>query len=82
MPHILLGMCVLCHYVAFTVLLVPRLLEGTDSVGEQLHGNKECPFRGVTNSGRVWRKVPESNAWSMFNTDCSDIATAGSCYDG
>ena len=22
----------------------------------------ECPFSGVTNSGRVWRKVPESDA--------------------
>ena len=65
MPHVLLFMSVLCHYVAFTVLLVPRLLEGTDSMGGQLHGNKECPFRGVTSSGRVWRKVLESNARSV-----------------
>ena len=26
---------------------------------------KECPFRGVTKSGRVWRKVPESDARSV-----------------
>ena len=35
----------------------------------QLRGDKEiyntyCPFSGVTSSGRVWRKVPESDARS------------------
>ena len=25
----------------------------------------ECPFSGVTKSGRVWRKEPESEAWSV-----------------
>ena len=25
----------------------------------------ECPFSGVTKSGRVWRKVPESGAGSV-----------------
>ena len=30
-----------------------------------LQGDKECPLSGVTNSGRVWRKVPESEAWSV-----------------
>ena len=39
-----------------------------DCVGGQLHGNKECPFSGVTNSGRVWRKVLESNARSVPRT--------------
>ena len=29
-----------------------------------LYGDKECPFSGVTSSGRVWRKVPESDARS------------------
>ena len=29
---------------------------------------KECPFSGVTKSGRVWRKVPESDAWSLTTT--------------
>ena len=33
----------------------PNLSEGTDHVGGQLHGDKECPFSGVTKSGRVWR---------------------------
>ena len=42
----------------------PNLSEGADRVGEQLHGEKECPFSGVTKSGRVWRKVPESDARS------------------
>ena len=26
---------------------------------------KECPFSGVTKSGRIWRKVPESGARSV-----------------
>ena len=25
----------------------------------------ECPFSGVTKSGRVWRKMPESDARSV-----------------
>ena len=43
----------------------PNLSEGADRVGGQLRGDKECPFSGVTKSGRVWRKVPESNARSV-----------------
>ena len=35
----------------------PNLSEGADRVGGQLRGDKECPFSGVTKSGRVWRKV-------------------------
>ena len=42
--------------------LCPNLLEGADHVGGQLHGDKECPFSGVTKSIIVWRKVPESSA--------------------
>ena len=43
----------------------PNLLEGADRVGGQLRGDKECPFSGVTKSGRVWRKMPESDARSV-----------------
>ena len=43
----------------------PNLSEGADRVGGQLCGDKECPFSGVTKSGRVWRKVPESGAQSV-----------------
>ena len=39
--------------------------EGADRVGGQLHGDKECPFSGVTKTGRVWWKVPESDARSV-----------------
>ena len=42
-----------------------NLSEGADRVGRQLRGDKECPFSGVTNFGRVWRKVPESDARSV-----------------
>ena len=31
-----------------------------------MRGDKECPFSGVTKSGRVWRKVPESDARSVL----------------
>ena len=30
-----------------------------------MRGDKECPFSGVTSSGRVWRKVQESEARSV-----------------
>ena len=39
--------------------------EGAHSVRGQLRGGKECPFSGVTDSGRVWRKVPEGDARSV-----------------
>ena len=28
-----------------------------ESVSGQLHGDKECPISGITNTGRAWRKV-------------------------
>ena len=43
----------------------PNLSEGADRVSGQLHGDKECLFSGVTKFGRVWRKVPESDAQSL-----------------
>ena len=46
----------------------PNLSEGADRVAGQLRGDKECPFSGVTKSGRVWRKVPEGRAQSVIST--------------
>ena len=46
----------------------PNLSEGADRVGGQLRGVKECPFSGVTKSGRGWRKLPESDARSVQAT--------------
>ena len=43
-------------------------MEGADRVAGQLRGDKECPFSGVTKSGRVWRKVPESGARKVWPT--------------
>ena len=57
--------CMLGRCVASTVLLVPNLSEGADSIGGQLRGDNECPFSGVTRADRVWRKVPESDARSV-----------------
>ena len=44
----------------------PNLSEGADRIAGQLHGDKECPFSGITKSGRVWRKVTESSAQSVL----------------
>ena len=54
--------CVLC---ARLLLQYPNLSEGADRIAGQLREDKECPFSGVTKSGRVWRKVPESDARSV-----------------
>ena len=44
----------------------PNLSEGVDrGGGHELRRDKECPFSGVTKSGRVWRKVPERDALSV-----------------
>ena len=62
----------------------PNLSEGADRVGGQLGGDKECLFSGVTKSGRVWRKVPESDAWSvglLFSPGAAGvIADTFSCF--
>ena len=42
----------------------PNLPERADRIGGQLRGDKECPFSGVINSARVWRKDPESDEMS------------------
>ena len=46
----------------FLWTIAPKPLEGGDRAGGQLPGDKECPFSGVTKSGRVLKKVPESDA--------------------
>ena len=46
----------------------PNLSESADCIGGQLRGDEECPFSGITKPGRVWRKVPESNARSIVVT--------------
>ena len=65
------GGCVSCLRACLGTRLLlqsyqyPNLSEGADRVGGQLRGDKECPFSGVTKYGRVWRKVPESDARSV-----------------
>ena len=56
----------------------PNFSEGADRVGGQLRGDKECPFSGATISGRVWRKVPESdirNVRGPFWTGSEHVAS-------
>ena len=43
----------------------PNLSEGADRIDGLQQRDKECPFNGVTKSGRVWRKLPESDAGSV-----------------
>ena len=54
-----------CLGARLLLQLYQNLSEGADRVGGQLRGDKECPFSGVTKSGRVWRKVLESDARSV-----------------
>ena len=63
------------------------LSEGAESVGEQLRGDKECPFSGVTSSSRVSRKVPESDARSVVSELSASLcficlSTVGQCEVG
>ena len=68
------GGCVSCSRACFGARSLPQsyqypnLSKGADRVGGQLRGDKECPFSGVTISGRVWRRVPESDARSAIST--------------
>ena len=50
----------------FTVLIIStNTFRRALTVSEDSSTEIECPFSGVTNSGGVWRKVPESEAWSV-----------------
>ena len=65
------GRCVSCLCACLGARLLPQsyqypnLSEGTDCIAGQLCRDKECPFSGLTKSGRVWRKVPDSDAQSL-----------------
>ena len=65
------GGCVSCLRACLGVRLLPQsyqdpnLSKGADRVGGQLRGDKECLFSGLTKPGRVWRKVPESDAQNV-----------------
>ena len=65
-----------CHSLISTQKY-PNLSEGADRVCGQLRGDKECPFSGVNSSGRVWRKVPESDARSVRKVPESDARSVG-----
>ena len=42
-----------------------------------MHGNKECPFNGVTNSGRVWRKVAGKRGGRSVERPLSGVTNSG-----
>ena len=66
------GGCVSCLHGCLGARLFPQsyqypnLSEGADRVGGQQRGDKKCSLSGVTNFGRVWRKLPESDARSVI----------------
>jgi len=51
----------LCYFHSL-IITAHTFRRAADHVGGQLRGDKECPFSGVTSSGRIWRKVSESDA--------------------
>ena len=65
------GGCISCLRACLGTRLLPQsyqypnLSEGTDRIAGQLCGDKERPFSGLTKSGRVCRKVLESDARSL-----------------
>ena len=68
-PHVYVRAWALgCFYSHISTQL--NLSEGADRVAGQLRGDKECPFSGVTKSGRVWRKVLESDDRSVYYHLC------------
>ena len=64
--HVYVRALALGCFIVTVILIYPNLSEGADRVAGQLRGDKECPFSGVTKSGRVWRKMPESDARSVY----------------
>ena len=54
MPHVYMRALMLCCFQSFSY---PDLWEGANSTSRPMRRVKECPFCGVTNSGRVWRNV-------------------------
>ena len=61
---------VLGRYVASTVIFSTQTFRRalTASVDSCAEIKSIYPFSGVTSSGRVWRKVPESDARSVYYT--------------
>ena len=66
-------------YVRAWMLCCLNLSKGTDNVGGQLCGDRERPYSGATSSGRVWRKVLESDAQSVGLTNTLNAAM--SCHN-
>ena len=60
-PHVYVRAWTLCcfHSLIGTPTFWRVLVDGCAEI------KTECPFSGRTNSGRVWRKVPESDARSL-----------------
>ena len=59
---------VLGRYAASAILLVPKPFAGmalTASVDSCAEIKIECSFSGVTSSGRVWKKVLDTDDWSV-----------------
>ena len=61
--------CVLWRQVASTVIFSTGTFRRVQTASlDSCVEIKECPFSGITKSGRIWRKVPESDARSVHAT--------------
>ena len=72
--------CMLGCHLASTSYQYPNLSEGADRIDGLQQRDKECPFNGVTKSGRVWRKLPESDARSVraiMTQQCNNESSKG-----
>ena len=78
-PHVFVRVWALgCFYSHISTQTFRRAL--TASVDSLLRGDKEGPFSGVTKSGRVWRKVPESDARSVRGSFITLFCSFGALY--
>ena len=64
-PHVYV--CAWALGCFYSLISTQTFQRGTDCASGQLRRDKECPFSGVTKSGRVWRKVLENGAWSLYS---------------
>ena len=80
------GGCISCLRACLGARLLPQsyqypnLSEGADRIDGLQQRDKECPFNGVTKSGRVWRKLPESDARSVraiMTQQCNNESSKG-----
>ena len=75
--QIIAGISFITVHIAYPIINKNCL--NADSMHGWMCRDKECPFSGITNSGRVWRKVLKSEAWGVTGALPQDH-TFGTAY--